>query len=120
MHNAKTAMLDIHVNVTLDTLVMAIHVLILTNVLPVSHHVTSMQPVPTKREVTSVHVKQVSKAPDMLAMILTSAKTNHVTQMATAITLSDHLDVLVKMDFRMINSTVLISTIVVSVHITAT
>ena len=120
MRNAKTAMLNMHVTVTLDTPVMAIHVLILTNVLPVSHHVTSIQPVLTKREVTSEHVTQVLKAPDMLAMIFTSAKTNHVTQMATAKTLSDHSDVLVKMDFRMINSTVLISTNVISVHITAT
>ena len=120
MHNAKTAMLDIHVNVTLDTPVMAIHVLILTNVLPMSHHVTSMQPVPIKREVTSVHVIQVSKAPDMLVMILTSAKTNHATQMATAKTLSDHSNVLEKMDFLVMDSTVLISTNVISVHITAT
>ena len=118
MRNAKTAMLNMHVTVTLDTPVMAIHVLILTNVLPVSHHVTSIQPVLTKREVTSEHVTQVLKAPDMLAMIFTSAKTNHVTQMATTKTLSDHSDVLVKMDFRMINSTVLISTNVILVHIT--
>ena len=47
MLNAKTAMLDIHVNVTLDAPVVAIHVLILTNVLLMSQHVTSMQPVPT-------------------------------------------------------------------------
>ena len=87
MRNAKTAMLNMHVTVTLDTPVMAIHVLILTNVLPVSHHVTSIQPVLTKREVTSEHVTQVLKAPDMLAMIFTSVKTNHVTQMATAKTL---------------------------------
>merc|ERR1711917_38021 len=79
-----------------------------------------MQPVPTKREVTSVHVKQVSKAPVMLAMILTNAKTNHVTQMATAKTLSDHSNVLVKMDFRVMDSIVLISTNVISVHIIAT
>ena len=77
-------------------------------------------PVPIKREVTSVHVIQVSKAPDMLVMILTSAKTNHATQMATAKTLSDHSNVLVKMDFLVMDSTVLISTNVISVHITAT
>ena len=47
MLKAKTAMLDIHVNVTLDAPVVAIHVLILTNVLLMSQHVTSMQPVPT-------------------------------------------------------------------------
>ena len=120
MRNAKAAMLNIHVTVTLDTPVKAIHVLILTNVLPVSHHVTSIQPVPTKSEVTSEHVTQFSKAPDMLAMILTSAKTNHVTQMATAKTLLGHSNVLVKMDFRVMDSTVLISTNVISVHITAT
>ena len=120
MLNVKITMLDIDVNVSLDTLVMAIHALILMNVLPVSHHVTSMQPVPTKREVTIVHVIQVSMAPVMLAVILTNAKTNHVTQTATAKTLSDHSNVLVKMDFRVMDSTVLISTNVISVHITAT
>ena len=56
----------------------------------------------------------------MLVMILTSAKTKHVTQMTAAKTLSDHSNVLVKMNFRVMDSTVLISTNVISVHITAT
>ena len=81
---------------------------------------TSMPPVSTKREVTSVHVKQVSKAPVMLAMILTNDKIHHVTQMTTAKTLSDHSNGLCKMDFRVMDSTVLISTNVISVHIIAT
>ena len=119
MHNVKTAMLVIHVKVTLDMLVMAIHILILTNVFLVRHHVTSMPPVPTKKEVTSVHVKQVSKAPVMLAMILTNDKIHHVTQMTTAKTLSDHSNGLCKMDFRVIDSIVLISTNVISVPIMA-
>ena len=103
MLNAKTVMLDIHVNVTLDIPVMAKHVLISTNVLPVSHHVTSMQPVSTKKEVTCVHVIQVSMALVMLAMLLTNTKTNHVTQMVIAKTLSSHSNALVKMGFRVMD-----------------
>ena len=103
MHNVKTAMLVIHVKVTLDMLVMAIHILILTNVLLVRHHVTSMPPVPTKKEVTCVHVIQVSMALVMLAMLLTNTKTNHVTQMVIAKTLSSHSNALVKMGFRVMD-----------------
>ena len=46
-------------------------------------------------EVTSVQMIQVSKAPIILAMIWIGDKTNHVTQMILAKTLSDHLNVLV-------------------------
>ena len=106
MLNVKIAMPDIHANVLVDTVVMAIHALILTNALPMYRRVISMLPAQTKREVISVHVIQVSKALVMLVMILTNAKINHVTQMPVVKILSVHSNVLVKMDFRVMDSSV--------------
>ena len=92
----KTALLDIHVYGSLDTRMMRIHVMRLTNVLLMCHQVSSIQPVPRKWEVTSVHLIQVSKAPIILFMIWIIDKTYHVPQMILTKTLSDHLNVLVK------------------------
>ena len=83
-----------------------IRVTMLTNVLLMCHQVSSIQPVPTKGEVTSVHVRQVSKALIMLVMVLMGDKTNHITQIILAKSLSNHLNVLVKMDVLVMDSTV--------------
>ena len=65
-----------------------------------------MQPVPTKKEVIAVHVMQASRALGIVAMILMNIKINHVTPIQVAKTPSGRSNVLVRMDFRVIDSIV--------------